>query len=120
MLHLINLASVRALEEKLGRTVDPVRFRANIIIDGAEPFGELDWTGHPVQAGEAAMTVVDRTERCAATNVEPGTGVRDLQLPRQLMGLYGHTDFGIYLRVDRGGRISTGDALSISHKRTAV
>ena len=43
MLHLVNLASVRALEEKLGRAVDPLRFRPNIVIDGAPAWSELEW-----------------------------------------------------------------------------
>src|SRR6185503_5093471 len=43
VLHLVNMASVRALEEKLGRPVDPLRFRPNVIIEGAPAFGELDW-----------------------------------------------------------------------------
>ena len=43
VLHLVNLASVRALEEELGRPVDPLRFRPNIVIDGAPAWSELDW-----------------------------------------------------------------------------
>ena len=35
---LINLASVRELEKRWGQGLDPLRFRANVYIDGAEPF----------------------------------------------------------------------------------
>ncbi len=119
VLHLINLASVRSLEKKLGRAIDPMRFRANIVIDGAEPFSELDWLNRQLCAGEAIMTIADRTKRCAATNVEPGTGNRDLQLPMRLMDLYGHSDFGIYLSVDRGGAISVGDTITIAERAHA-
>lgn len=112
VLHLVNLASVRALEEKLDRPIDPMRFRANMVIDGVPPFAELDWLGHRVNAGKSVMRIVDRTQRCAATNVDPSTGIRDLQVPRSLMGHYGHSDFGVYLRVDRGGQVAIGDKLT--------
>jgi hypothetical protein len=113
VVHLINLASVRALEQWIGQPVDPGRFRANLIIDGAEPFAELDWVGAPVEIGDARLMVTKRTERCAATNVDPKTGARDLTLPRSLMGLFGHTDFGVYLRVTKGGEVAVGDRVVI-------
>jgi uncharacterized protein YcbX len=112
VLHLVNLASVRALEEKIGRPVDPMRFRANVVIDGAPPFAELDWPGRQLSAGETLLTVTERTQRCAATNVDPSTGERDLQVPRSLMDLYGHSDFGVYAKVERGGRLAAGNTLS--------
>lgn len=111
VVHLINLASVRALEPFVGKPVDPGRFRANLVVDGLEPFAELDWVGAPVRIGEARFVVTKRTERCAATNVDPQTGARDLTIPRTLMGVFGHTDFGIYMRVTQGGLITAGDPL---------
>ena len=119
VLHLINLASVRALGEKIGKPLDPMRFRANLVIDGLEPFAELDWPGQQLQAGETILTAVARTQRCAATNVDPLTGNRDLQLPRSLMGFFGHSDFGVYLKVNRGGRIAAGDTISIAQRAAA-
>ncbi len=114
VLHLINLASVRKLEEQLDCPIDPNRFRANIVIDGAPAFSELEWVGKSLRLPDIVLSVADRTQRCAATNVNPATGVRDMQLPRQLTGLYGHMDFGIYLHVESAGRIATGDTLSIT------
>jgi uncharacterized protein YcbX len=40
---LINLATLREMERVAGKPVDPARFRANIIIDGAEPWQEFSW-----------------------------------------------------------------------------
>jgi len=111
VLHLINLASIRALEEKLACSLDPMRFRANIIVDGIPPFAEFEWVGKTLRLPHITLTGEDRTERCAATNVDPRTGARDMSLPRQLMGLYGHTDFGIYLKAESAGRIATGDVM---------
>ena len=119
VLHLVNLASVRALSEKIGKPLDPMRFRANLVIDGLEPFEELDWPGQQLQVGETSLTAIARTQRCAATNVDPSTGNRDLQLPRSLMGYFGHSDFGIYLKVSLGGRIAAGDTISIAQPAAA-
>jgi MOSC domain-containing protein len=38
---IINLASVRALEKRIGQSLDPLRFRANVYVDGWPPFAEL-------------------------------------------------------------------------------
>lgn len=111
VLHLINLASVRVLEQKLGRTVDPMRFRANVVIDGLSPFAEFDWIGKRLKLPSVTLAAIDRTDRCAATNVDPQTGARDMTLPRDLMGLHGHIDFGIYLTVTDGGTIAVGDTV---------
>jgi uncharacterized protein YcbX len=111
VLHLVNLASVRALEERLGREVDPLRFRPNIVIDGAPAFAELDWDEREIRLPHLRLEFESRTGRCAATNVDPSTGRRDMELPRALEALYGNADFGIYLRAKREGRIAVGDRL---------
>ena len=113
LLHLVNLASIRDLEKRLGRPVDPLRFRPNIVIDGAEAFAEFDWIGKRLRLPDIVLAGESRTERCAATNVDPETGARDMQIPRTLMGFYGHADFGIYIQVEAGGALSVGDSLSI-------
>ena len=43
--------------------------------------------------------MVKRIERCAATDVDPDTGIRDLTIPRTLMDSFDHTDCGIYAEV---------------------
>lgn len=110
-LHLINLASVRALEERLGRSVHPLRFRPNIVIDGAPAWSELEWAKGIVQLPGIRLGGESRTTRCAATNVDPLTGARDMQIPRALDAHYGHCDFGIYLRAETAGAIAVGDRL---------
>ena len=113
VLHLVNLESVRALEAKLGRPVDPLRFRPNILVDDLPAWSELDWVGREIRLPGMRLTAAQRTSRCAATNVDPKTGARDMQIPRALELEYGHEDFGIYLSVTSGGRIAVGDAVSV-------
>jgi len=51
--------------------------------------------------------------RCAATNVDPETAARDLEIPPTLSRHLGHMDCGIYAEVIEGGEIGVGDAVAI-------
>lgn len=111
-LSVINLASVRDLERVVGRTVDPMRFRGNLLVDGLEPWVEMGWVGRTLTIGEATLRVEAIIGRCAATNVDPATGQRDLTIPHDLQRGFGHTDCGIYVRVAGPGRVAVGDPLN--------
>ena len=111
--HIVNLATVRDVERTLERAVDPIRFRANIYIDGAAPWEEFDWLDKTLSIGGAAVQVFTRTERCAATNVDPTTGARDMRLPEAIRKQWGHSDFGLYARVVAGGTVAAGDRISV-------
>jgi len=111
---LINLASVRDLGRVLGVEIDPIRFRGNILIDGLEPWQEFDLVGKTLKIGAARLEVTKRIERCAATNVNPATATRDLNIPNTLMRAFGHTDCGIYARVIEGGVLETGADMVIT------
>ena len=109
VISLINLATVRRLEEQWGYKIDPLRFRANFYIDGAEPWEEFDWVGSDITIGDTLFRVDRRNGRCGATNVNPETGRRDLDLPGSLRAAFGHKDLGIYLVAREGGRVTAGD-----------
>ena len=108
---LLNLASVRDLEARMGATLDPLRFRMNLHLDGWEPGAELEMTGREITVGAVRLKILKRTERCAATSVDPATGIRDLNVVKGLMQGYGHTDCGVYAKVVAGGRIAPGDEI---------
>lgn len=110
-LHIINLASLRELERAAGRSLDPLRFRPNVIVDGLPPWAEFDLEKQHLTLGEARIEGLGRTQRCAATSVDPGTGNRDIDLPALLERTWGHDDFGFYARVTRDGFVATGDEL---------
>jgi len=109
---LINLESVRDLERVIGQTIDPLRFRANIYVDGVAAWEELTWENKTFTIGALAVKGVLRTERCAATNVNPATGARDMNLPQALRMAYGHMDMGLYCDVLQAGHLATGDTLT--------
>lgn len=110
-LHVVNLASLRELERATGRSVDPLRFRANVYVDGVAPWDEFAWTGKKLRAGTVELEVVMRTQRCDATNVNPETAERDMAVPASLQRRWGHSDFGVYAKVVTSGMMSTGDLL---------
>ena len=114
VLSIINLASVRDLERVTGSEIDPLRFRANVYLDGLDPWAEFDWVAKDITLGTAALNVTKRIDRCAATHVNPETGERDLKLLKDLKRGFGHIDMGIYAAVTGPGEIATGDELSLS------
>lgn len=112
-LHIVNLASLRDLERIAGSAIDPLRFRPNVVIDGPAAWEELSWIGRELSAGPVRLKVVARTPRRAATNVDPRTGMRDMDLPAILDRAFGHTDFGVYAEVAAGGPLAVGDTLAL-------
>lgn len=113
-LHIINLKSLRELERMMGQSIDPLRFRANLIIDGPQAFSELDWVGRRLTTGGIDLEVFKRTQRCPATNVDPEKGTRDRTIPDFLFKQFGHRDFGIYARVQTGGVLAENAELRLS------
>jgi uncharacterized protein YcbX len=112
---LLNLASVAALETLTGAAVDPLRFRANLHVTGLAPWSELDLVGRTLTGPDGVrLRIHKRTQRCAATNVDPVTGQRDLTIPRTLSQHLGHTDCGVYAEVLEGGVLTAGEALALA------
>jgi uncharacterized protein YcbX len=100
---LVNLASVRDLESRTGTVVDPLRFRANVFVDGLPAWSELDTIGQEFGLGGVRVRAVRQTKRCVATEVDPETGRRDLPVVAMIDRTYGHQLMGIYLEVRTAG-----------------
>jgi len=111
---LINLASVAAIEDAQGAKVDPLRFRGNLYVEGADAWAESGWPGKRLRIGGVTLEVLKMTDRCAATGVEPGTGRRDMDVVQTLRMNFGHIDCGVYARVEQGGRVAVGDAAALA------
>jgi uncharacterized protein YcbX len=109
---IINLASVRDLEQRLGLSLDPLRFRANLYFEGWPAWAENDWPGRRFALGAAEAEVFKPIVRCAAPGVDPTSAIRDLDIPAELFRLYGHPNCGIYVQVTKGGLVREGDQVS--------
>jgi uncharacterized protein YcbX len=112
-LHIVNLATVREVGRSVGRPVNPLRFRANVYLEGLEPWVEVGWMDKDIQIGPARLRVFARTQRCEATNVDPATGARDMAIPAQIQRTWGHQDLGIYAKVIEGGAVAVGSPVVV-------
>jgi uncharacterized protein len=110
---IINLASVRAVENMVGADVNPLRFRANLYLRGWPAWHELELVGDTLAIGGARLKVVKTITRCAATNVDPDTAARDLDIPEAILRRLGHNLCGIYAEVITGGEIAVGDTITM-------
>ena len=107
---VINLESLRDLEGRIGRPIDPLRFRANLYVTGWPPWSELEADGREVELGGARARVMKSIVRCAATTVNPDTAERDLDIPTALFEAFGHVLCGVYVEVTASGPVREGGA----------
>lgn len=110
---IVNLASVSEIENAVGQPVDPLRFRANLYVRGWPAWHELDLMKKEIRIGGARLRVTRNIVRCAATNVDPVTTERDMNIPKTLMDRFGHAHCGIYAEVIAGGDVAPGDTVDI-------
>lgn len=110
---LLNLASLRDLEERIAKQpVDPRRMRANLLVDGIDPWAERGWIGRTLTVGAATLEVVEALDCTPGNDVNPDSGIADLSLPNILERGYGHSQILLRTRVIAGGRIALGDPVT--------
>ena len=106
--HIVNLASVREFERMQGRPIDPLRFRANLYIDGVAPWAEFGWLDKELQSGRRGWRCLPArsgaTRPMSTRPPEPATWRSRRWLQRSV----GHSDFGIYAKVVTGGEVAPG------------
>lgn len=110
---IISLASNRALSDRLGVEISPLRWRANLWLDAPTPWAERDWIGRRLRIGDAVLQVVEPIVRCLATAANPRTGQRDLDTLGGLKALHGEAVFGLYAKVIESGEIRVGDKAEV-------
>ena len=110
---LINLASLRDFEAKVGARRHRRRFRANVWFSGASAWSERDWIGRQIQVGGAVLRISRPITRCPATEVNPETAERDANPVAELRQLYDHVELGVHAEVVEGGRFAVGDAIEV-------
>lgn len=108
---VMNLASVRAVEQAIGQPVGPLRFRANVYVDGLKPWAEDEWVaGQQIQLGGATLSMFKPIVRCIATHVNLDTGERDIDMVGQLREHFGRDTLGTYFAVEHAGAVRPGDS----------
>lgn len=108
-IHLVTTAAIRALERLLGETVEPVRFRPNLVIDvPGEDAPDERWRGRDVAIGEDVVLRISGTmPRCRMVGLaQRGLGPRP-GLLRRITAVQG-VDFGLQATVVRPGQLVRG------------
>lgn len=110
---IMNSASHAAVADALGSQITKERWRGNIWLDDAAPWEEFGWIGREIRIGTAVLRIREPIERCAVTNTNPQTGLRDLNTLGVLNTTFGHQDFGVYAEVIEAGDLSLGDIAKV-------
>lgn len=113
VISIINRASLQDMSRVLGNAPDARRFRGNFVVDGLDAWAEFDLCGKQLKVGDAVLEVTEPIDRCGATNVDPETAERDLNIPKALQRGYGHIDCGVFARVIEGGTVREGATLAV-------
>ncbi|MEQ9815221.1 MAG: MOSC domain-containing protein [Azospirillaceae bacterium] len=112
-LSIINRTTCRDIERVARAPVDPARFRGNLIVETGHPWAEFGWVGQEIAIGEVRLRIEERIERCPATQVNPATAARDLNVPKILLDGFGHMCCGVMATVSAPGRLEAGAAIRL-------
>lgn len=111
---LITTKSVASIGALVGRELDVLRFRPNLLVEAAgdAAFLEDEWVGSVLRIGEALVRVDQRDERCVLVNVDPATTERDPAVLRAI-ARERNACLGVYGTPVRPGRVAVGDAVTL-------
>ncbi|WP_433795830.1 MOSC domain-containing protein [Actinoplanes sp. CA-252034] len=112
---LITTAALRAVSamagpEANGASVDPLRFRANLLLDlPGTGFPEDDWSGRRLRIGPGVvLRVVRPLTRCVMIDMAQERAPERNDLLKSLAEQNDMT-FGVFATVERPGHLTTGD-----------
>ncbi|MDB6142207.1 MAG: ycbX [Pseudomonas sp.] len=71
---LIGQASLDDLSDKVGRPLEMLRFRPNLVVEGGEAFAEDGWKR--IRIGDMEFRLLKGCSRCILTTIDPKTGER--------------------------------------------
>jgi hypothetical protein len=84
-----------------------------VYLTGVPAWAEFDWVGKELTLGTGRLRVIERIARCAAVNVDPATGVRDMTIPQDLQRVFGHADCGVLAVITNSGEVALGDEAAV-------
>ncbi|TFY84850.1 MOSC domain-containing protein [Pseudomonas kairouanensis] len=113
---LIGQASLDDLSHRIGRPMEMLRFRPNLVIEGSAAFAEDSWKR--VRIGDVEFRVVKSCSRCILTTIDPATGERSADRePLATLKTYREQDgdvmFGQNLVNDGIGQLAVGMPVTV-------
>ncbi len=111
-LHLLSRATLRLAERTYGGPLEPVRLRANFLVEIAEgkAFDEDHWIGKKIRIGDALLEIVGPSSGCIVTAFRPETPTRDLDMLAGLVQVHGG-HLGVSARAVSGSRVRIADSV---------
>jgi uncharacterized protein YcbX len=115
-------ASYSAVEKVYGKSIDPLRFRANIVVGGCDAFAEDTW--EEIHIESVRLFGAKPCARCQLVNVEPKTGIVDQGGVLKALSTIRLKDNKVYFGQQMVpitlGKIRVGDELIISKQKNAL
>ena len=113
---LIGQGSLDDLSARVGRSLEMIRFRPNLVVQGSPAFAEDGWKR--IRIGEVDFRVLKPCARCILTTLDPQTGERspDREPLATLKGYRlqdGHAMFGQNLVCDGAGALEVGMPITV-------
>lgn len=121
-LSLLGAATVRELGARVGATLDPLRFRNNVLIETVDglPFEEESWLGGVVRFGEDAagprVHVNRKDPRCMMVNLDPEAATQNPAILRTIVREREQCA-ALYCSVEAIGMIRVGDPVYLLRPR---
>lgn len=111
---VVTTAAHAEVEAAHGGTLDPRRFRINVVIESAA--SQDEWKGKRLVFGDAddgaSLLIADGIPRCAMITLDPDTAERDPSVLRTVAQQFGNV-YGVYAAPARKGMIRIGDAVRV-------
>jgi uncharacterized protein YcbX len=115
-LSVFGMATLAQLSARLGSTLDPLRFRANLYVEWADPspLFEESLLGKPLRIGDRLkIEITQKDPRCTIVNLEPSSAVSDPRILQTVGKSYGGR-LGVYAVVLEEGVCRKGDAVELA------
>lgn len=111
---LVSTAALRRLGELTGEPVDPLRFRANLLVDvPGSYFAEDGWLGRAVRIGaDVVLLPRGRLTRCVMVDLAQD-GLPEHAGLLRAVAAHHDTTLGVWASVQRPGRIGVRDVVEV-------
>jgi uncharacterized protein YcbX len=113
-LHVLSVPTVRFLEQQYGASLEPARFRSNLLLDlpDARAFEEDRWIGRRAWIGDVLVEIVRPSEQCIVPVLDAETPERSPGVLNAIVRARGGR-LGVQARALSGNRLRVGDPVAL-------